>query len=562
MTWNPEPLIAADPDPRATPHLVPMRDGVRLATDVYLPEDVPAPVILIRTCYDKSSWVTFLPLVAEYFNAQGYAVVTQDVRGKFGSEGDSYPFIPEIPDGYDSLDWVVNQDWCDGGIAMFGDSYFAFTAWAAVASEHPALRAIVSRGIATDVAHEVAYRDGVYCLATGAFWAPFTMDRWQYAYEFPLDWDVRPLGDIISSWLPGRRATFFDEARNATPDSSFWKSPSFADVRADRIRIPALHVGGWWEDFRRGQLADWRVARESTKAPQYLLMDASDHFDARLQDDDAPEPDWRETEEGIRAYLPRYLDPAIEFLDREFRGHDIPAPALVRTEIVGGGWWHGDQWPPPASHSRRLHLGAADQAMSSEVGGTLGLEPDSENSVATWIHDPQSLVPSLDEYPFRDLVGLLPDEREVERRPDVLTFTSEASEEPLDLTGPVLVTLDVDAEAARMQVIVKLVDVFPDGRARRITEAAYEDGRKHTPVTLELPDIGYRVLPGHQLRIEVAASCFPRFMPLIDPDGDSWSATEGPRVEYRLSTGNVSTSYVDLTVCSNLTLISPAPWEA
>ena len=130
----------------ATQYLVRMRDGIRLATDVYLPDD-PAPVeaVLVRLPYDKNSRYVFFRWVAEIFTQRGYAMVVQDVRGKFRSEGETLGFVREANDGYDTIDWIIAQPWSNGIVGMFGDSYYGFTQWAAVSSGHRALRAIVPR---------------------------------------------------------------------------------------------------------------------------------------------------------------------------------------------------------------------------------------------------------------------------------------------------------------------------------------------------------------------------------------------------------------------------------
>jgi len=138
---------AAPLDPRADARLVRMRDGVRLATDVYLPEPPGPrrPAILIRLPYDKSGRSTFMPAIAHYLTANGFAVVIQDVRGKFRSEGVAEPFVNEAADGHDALDWIVSQPWSNGIVGMSGDSYYGFTQWAAASTGHPALRAMVPR---------------------------------------------------------------------------------------------------------------------------------------------------------------------------------------------------------------------------------------------------------------------------------------------------------------------------------------------------------------------------------------------------------------------------------
>ncbi len=142
-----ERIEAMPVDPRASEYMVRMRDGVKLATDVYLPEPDcgPGPTILIRLPYDKNGDYTYIPDISAYFAAHGYRVAAQDVRGKFRSEGETILWVNEAYDGYDTLDWIVNQPWSDGVVGMWGDSYYGFTQLAAASTAHPALRAIAPR---------------------------------------------------------------------------------------------------------------------------------------------------------------------------------------------------------------------------------------------------------------------------------------------------------------------------------------------------------------------------------------------------------------------------------
>jgi uncharacterized protein len=130
----------------ATQYMVRMRDGIRLATDVYLPDDGDATeAVLVRLPYGKNSRYVFFKWICEIFTKRGYAMVVQDVRGKFRTEGQTLGFITEANDGYDTIDWIVSQPWSNGIVGMFGDSYYGFTQWAAVSSGHRALRAIAPR---------------------------------------------------------------------------------------------------------------------------------------------------------------------------------------------------------------------------------------------------------------------------------------------------------------------------------------------------------------------------------------------------------------------------------
>ena len=139
-------------DPCAEQYMVPMRDGVSLAIDVYLPDDAgPGPAVLVRLPYDKNGRYCWMPQIARHFTDRGYVFLVQDVRGKFRSGGEVNPFVHEIDDGYDTLDWIVGQPWSSGAVGMWGDSYYGFVQWTAVASGHPALRAIVPRVTVADL---------------------------------------------------------------------------------------------------------------------------------------------------------------------------------------------------------------------------------------------------------------------------------------------------------------------------------------------------------------------------------------------------------------------------
>ena len=141
MPYQMDYIEPAPLDARAEQAMVPMRDGMRLATDVYLPpRPAGLPAVLVRLPYDKCARYTFMPQIAPFVTDRGYAFVVQDVRGKFRSEGETLPFVHEVEDGYDTLEWIAAQPWSDGAVGMWGDSYYGYTQWAAVASGHPALR--------------------------------------------------------------------------------------------------------------------------------------------------------------------------------------------------------------------------------------------------------------------------------------------------------------------------------------------------------------------------------------------------------------------------------------
>ena len=188
--------------------MVPMRDGVRLATDVYLPDGAgPFPAVLVRLPYDKNGRYCWMPFLASHFIARGYAFVPQDVRGKFRSEGEPVAFVNEVPDGYDAIEWITRQPWSNGDVGMWGDSYYGFTQWAAVAAGHPALKAIVPRVTIADID---TWLEGVTPLYGAHYLAEYWTDH--NTHEWTPDWSQRPLAAVFDAAFEaiGRRSASFD----------------------------------------------------------------------------------------------------------------------------------------------------------------------------------------------------------------------------------------------------------------------------------------------------------------------------------------------------------------
>lgn len=497
-----------------------MRDGTRLATDVYLP---PAPgrltAVLVRTPYDKTHPGTLIPDIAGRLTAAGFAVVAQDVRGKIRSEGKPVPFVSERPDGADTCEWITRQPWSDGTVACWGNSYYGFTAWAAAASGHPAVRKVITRLTTTGIGGEFTHRNGVRRLGPVTEWLRSTWSGPENITE-RIDWAGRTPEELLSGLPSAVR-----EIAALPPGSAPWDGPRFAGRGQDHGRLPTLHCAGWFDLFQAGQFADWRRARRGA-APQYLVAGATDHMDDLFVPDTGSadhlaDPDARD------AMLDRSLSPVIDFL----RGATAPP---VRWQLAGGGWQRDRTWPPPRARELRLYLTGAGRSCAEGGEGGLSPVPDRRTGIACWEHDPGSPVPCLDRDWWRPLLTA-PDERVVERRPDVLVFTSDAWADGLRLAGPVRLRAPVLPAARQGHLVVKLCDVAPDGRSRRIIEAP--SPLVGAAVDVHLGDTGYLLRPGHRLRLQAASSCFPLY-PLAP----------GQRSLQRLRTGGPDAARLSLTV--------------
>ena len=349
--------------------MVAMRDGVRLATDVYLPRHTDgAPAVLVRLPYDKCGRYTFMPLIAPFFTERGYAFVAQDVRGKFRSEGETVAFDNEIDDGYDTIEWLSSQPWCDGSVGMWGDSYYGYTQWAAVASEHPALKAIVPRVTSADLGR-VADPDAVTALYLGEYLANYWFDNWIYHWE--IDYGHRPLAEVFDPGFEavGARAKSFDRlVERGGRGESLMEFPG--NHPFDALKIPVLHTGGWFDNIMPDQMRDYErscASRRRRRAPvPGDELDRPRELPVRDRPGDrGREPCGRRRRAGADA---RALPGTGARVLRRLPGGTHRPGSVPRVR------WHladsqeGPTWPPPGATEMRLYPGRAGD-LTPEAGG-------------------------------------------------------------------------------------------------------------------------------------------------------------------------------------------------
>jgi predicted acyl esterase len=568
VTTNGGSLVRIAPGPvdaRAEQVMVRMRDGTLLATDVYPPrKGTRAPAVLTRLPYDKNGEFCYMPVIARLLNDHRFVFVAQDVRGKFRSEGglEASWDKQEISDGYDTIEWLVAQPWCNGAVGMIGESYFGFTQWAAAVSGHPGLKAIVPHDVPPGRAAGgcggfdilPSPGDGGQLALLGhivSYAAGNGLD--QYMYQgFTIDWSQRPLAELVYR-ATGCRSPLLEfmlsDAEHRMLD--------LGDVY-DTVRIPVLHSGGWWDVFQRQQVEGFQ-AMQARVPNQHLHMASTDHLNYELLENGEPSEDPLHggSLAALEQFVARYMEADVRFLSHYLLG-SRDAPPIVRWQQTFSGWMEADGWPPPGTRVERLYLTGSKTTINSPEGGALREQAGSASTCITWIHDPAHLVPSTlwgdsEDQEFGawgPLRGPRADESPLAERDDVLTFTGDARGLALDLAGPVEVTFEAGSSATSMHVVAKLLDVAPDGSARRIlangrqvSETEYDK-----PVRLSLGHTGYRLQPCHRLRLELASSSFPYFVWHPGTDEDPWLAEGGQANEQRLRLG--AGSYVELT-CVN-----------
>ena len=528
---------------------VAMRDGIRLATDLYLPKGPgPFPTIVTRMPYDKSHPDNLAEFIAAAAIQRGYAVVAQDTRGKVRSEGEFMPFEREALDGYDTLDWASAQSWCNSKLAMWGWSYYGYTSWAAVASGHPNVRAIAPLLTSTLADPDWVWTQGILQLGFVATWCATTWsDKCLYGWDLELPWEVRPLADVLPALFAGdrSRARVLDRLRSWGPHDRRWVEATYLGRNpTSGSSVAGMHHGGWWDHFTRGQIADWALASKTSGFPHHLVMDAVDHGMSEWAFDPAEMPE-SETlpREQLLSTGEAVMSAPLHLFDHVLRGRQNRLPP-VSWKLTHADWRIADTWPPSGSMIRFLYL---DGDPSGDDGGRLVDHCPSTASWSGWIHDPTDLVPGR----ALDLMDLSapPDDSLVEQRPDVLVFSSDWLQSELDLTGPLRAELQVGSSAPSMHVIVRLIDVFPDGRTRRIRDgAALVRGATGDPhVVVDLGHTGYRVQLDHRLQVHIASSEFPRYLPYFGDERDPWMATDGVTNQQRIRLGGSHGSRIALT---------------
>jgi len=495
---------------------IPMRDGVQLSANVFRPA-VPGryPTILIRTPYGKGLDIT--PHYAAFVD-RGYAVVAEDVRGRYESEGEFRPLVQEPLDGDDTLNWIARQPWSDGKIGMMGGSYLGIVQWKAALLNNPHLKAIFPVVSGYD-----DYRDRFYStggamkLGQRLLWMSENLSARGYHPDFTRFIFHLPLrtADVAST---GVRSEMYQKALNHPADDSFWRSIS-TRARIANIRVPVFSVGGWYDNFVQSDLEAYAALRKNSGVHRILIGPWPHSMSVRF-----PGVDY-----GRDSVVPvRGLQ--LQWFDQWLKGKDTPLLSTppVRIFVMGINRWREDRdWPPRGVRFVPFYLTGSGRANSLSGDGRLAPAPPRIEAADRFVFDPRDPVPTAGGAVCCD-PRVFPwgpqDQRGVEKRRDVLVYTSPELRRDLQVIGPIRVVLYASTSARDTDFTAKLVDVFPDGMARNLTDGIL---RLRYRESLEKPVLArpgqiYRVTidagvtgnvfrKGHRIRLEISSSNFPRF---------------------------------------------------
>ena len=503
----------------------PMRDGVRLFANVYLPgDDLPDrppsfPAVLIRMPYGKDEAYCYMPAHGRFWARKGYACVVQDVRGRFRSEGAFEPYTNEAADGWDTLDWVAAQPWCDGDIGMTGESYYGSTQWAVASLGHPNLRCLAPGDVHPDRYTNV-HDGGALSLATAAVWH-FEMNHKRYLNHYRFDpWHL-PLESTDAA--AGRRSPWYQNLIAHPSREEFWDA-AVGHIRYEDVIVPMLHWGGWYDVHTNGAIDGWSLVSERSRDPetrrrQHLVLGAGDHELSPEFSGVAgrtPVPGLGFTHDRVRRFMDHYL-----------KGEDngVGEEPRVRYYLTGADEWRtADTWPPPEATCPELFLRSDGGAAAAPSDGRLSSSPSGEPAADHYLYDPTDPAAHWLDRNVWEMAGVMGDRRPLEDRPDVLVYTGEESATGFDLAGPVAVTLFAASSARDTDFTAALVDVFPDGFVQLIREgivrARYRDSERAPTLiepgrayeyAIDLGSVAYRVPAGHRLRLEISSSSFDRW---------------------------------------------------
>jgi uncharacterized protein len=485
---------------------VPMSDGTVLLADHYVPVSVAsAATVLVRCPYGRTG--PFALQCAQIFAERGYHVLIQSVRGTFGSGGEFEPMQHEIADGHDTVAWLRGQNWFEGRLATYGASYLGFVQWALAMDPPPELVAAVVHVGPHDFSR-TAYRHGVFDLYNYVSWSDLVAHQENMGMlagmtrMFTADRRLRPFLDRLPVEdgyrdMLGREPTWSERwLEHPEPGDPFW-GPMQCGAALDRISVPVLAVGGWHDLFIEQTLEQYQTLA-ARGVPVRLLVGPWAHLDITSQGGVA-------VSESL-AWLDRYAGPAPK--SRTERRSDAHPDHSVRIWVGGQGageWREIGDWPPPGTTAQRWYLGAR--------GSLSTTEPSADVPASSFRYDPADPTPSPGGAILAVNAGSR-DNRAVERRLDVLVFSSDPLDEPVEVIGEVAAELSVTRDNPYADLFVRLCDVDPRGRSRNVCDGIVrltaEDPMSGS-VRVSLFGAAHRFAPGHRIRLQVAGGAHPRF---------------------------------------------------
>jgi uncharacterized protein len=553
-----------------------MPDGVELAVSLYLPRSAHQSLatVLIRLPYDRLHYDEAVRS-ALLFARHGYAVLVQDVRGKFGSQGEFAPWEKATADGVATLDWIVRQSWSNGKVGTFGCSALGEMQYSLARARHRAHAAMIASAAGGAWGAALPnldpggfYEGGVLQLATTFGWTlqhgarDPKLPKAEHV-DIPAALQTLPLQDMVSRLQQGHNV--FSDYLRLAPDDPGWRRFDLVQTD-DRIDVPALVINSWGDANIEATLVLAEQARRQGLVgadDQHVVIAPGNHCDyiGTMSSGKFGVLEVGNTKRPYGEWFLRWFDRRLR--DAGAGLADLPA---YQFYVMGENrWLAASQWPPEHTKVERWFLGSDGQANSRAGNGTIARTAAGSASFDRFAADPMNPVPTRGG-PMcctgnpADRPGPA-DQGDVETRLDVLVYTSEPLAQPLRIAGSLRARLTISSTAPDTDIVLRLVHVWPDGLATSIQEGAlrlrYREGpQRASPLrpgmkySIDVPmrSMAYLVPAGHRIRIHVAGSSFPRLERNLNTGGNNFDETVGQVAQNTVHHSSDAPSYVELPV--------------
>jgi hypothetical protein len=515
---------------------IPMRDGIKLFGDVYMPEKPGKyPTIVVRTCYGVQRENSNLHQDMFAFARHGYAVVMVDARGRYESEGKWSPFRDEAKDGYDVIEWAAKQPFSNGKVGTQGGSYLGHNQWRAMSERPPHLKAAFPLVASTNIYANWLTMGGAFRLSFNYGWGVVRMPN---RIMLPQSWHTEswvpenlrydtilrhlPLkdGDLQSA---GYAVGHYRDWLAHESYDAYWKSIS-DEENFNRMDIPVHTFGGWFDIFIQGTINGYvgmrnKAATPEARAAARMIIGPWGH---------GASTSFGELKFGDEAMV-GHIDREIRFFDHHLKGirNGIESEDPVRLYYMGANKWRSEKdWPIPGTEYRALYLTGGGKANTMSGDGRLSFVKPGAAGQDKYRYDPQDPVPTLGGNNCCGTPTLAGprDQRPIEVRQDILVYNSDVLTEDLTIAGPVKMKLFAATDGPDTDWMIKLIDVYPDGRSMPVSEgilrARFRQGldkiRLLTPgetyaYDIELTGTANVFQKGHRIRVDITSSNFPQF---------------------------------------------------
>ena len=473
-----------------------MPDGAVLLADRWYPTDDSGdrPTVLIRTPYGRRIIGPLGRLYAE----RGYQMVIQSCRGTFGSEGEFEPVRQEQADGHATLDWIAAQPWFDGRLVMWGGSYLGMTQWA-IAGDPPGFLKALSLQVTTSRFRDVVYPGEAFALEMALCWlyeikhqemgvATFVRTRLAERRVISRTADVLPLGQCDTATLGEVSPMYQDWLEHNAPGDPSWDDLDFGG-RPEKMP-PASFVGGWYDLFLQGQIADYEALRRAGRSARITIGPWTHASPGLFGEGVRDGLDWFNKQLGER------------------RGKEPRAP--VRVFVMGSKTWQDFSMWPPAGESQRWYLGR---------WGALGTEPPADSAPDHFHYNPHDPTPAVGGAGLNLATAGRRDQRRREHRHDVLSYTSPVLAEDLTVVGPLTATLFLRSSLQHTDFFVRLCDVSQKGTSHNLSDGIIRlapgsvemDGDGVFRLDISMWPTANTFRAGHRIRLQVSSGAHPLY---------------------------------------------------